>query len=185
MKKTILAIIAMGLSASVTAADMETGSQTMQWKGKVPVVTPPTDAGYVIEKLGATDFLAGNLVFDNTAGVVTLTSSSKIGFVVKPADEAGVVADDAVPLAYDVQLTNVRVGINGAPTAEQTNGFFEVKHNNAVFPKNSTVNVAVDKAAEGSMLEIATKAGVTSELNADEEVTVQAVVAVTPKTAEI
>ncbi|WP_305816416.1 hypothetical protein [Photobacterium leiognathi] len=184
MKKTILALIAMGFAANVSAAALETGSQTMQWKGTVPVVTPPTDAGYVIEKVGVTDFMSGNLVFDNAGGSVTLTSASEIAFVVKEADKVtGEALTDAAQLAYDIQLTNVKVGVNGAAIAEQTNGFFEVKHNGNVFAKNSTEVVTAESA--GSKLTISTKAGVPATVSAGEEVIVQAVVAVTPKTAEI
>lgn len=117
--------------------------------------------------------------------MVTLTSSSEIGFVVKPASPEGVVAPDAVPLAYDLQLTNVKVGVNGAPVAEQTNGYFEVKHNDTVLAKNNTVNVATGAAAASSKLKISTKAGVPATISAGEEVIVQAVVAVTPQTATI
>ncbi|WDG07104.1 hypothetical protein PUN50_10115 [Vibrio campbellii] len=186
MKYSTIALTALMLSTtSAMAATLETGSQTMQWQGTVPVVTPPTDAGYVIEKLGAVDFLAGNLEFDNAGGAVTLKSASQIGFVVKKDDNKdGVIsADEGTPLAYDVQLTNVRVGIDGAAIAEQTDGFFEVKHNGTLLDKHSTATISAETAAAGSKFDISTKAGVSAPITAGQEVILQAIVAVTPTDA--
>ncbi|WP_404973617.1 hypothetical protein [Vibrio campbellii] len=189
MKYSTIALTALMLSTtSAMAATLETGSQTMQWQGTVPVVTPPTDAGYVIEKLGAVDFLAGNLEFDNAGGAVTLKSASQIGFVVKKdANKDGVISGtengEGTALAYDVQLTNVRVGIDGAAIAEQTDGFFEVKHNGTLLDKHSTATITADTAAAGSKFDISTKAGVSAPITAGQEVILQAIVAVTPTDA--
>ncbi|BCN24316.1 hypothetical protein [Vibrio alfacsensis] len=181
MKNTIIALALSGFAASSFAA-YDPASQTMQWTGTVPAATIAPDAGYVIKTTSALGLMNGTVNFQNVAGKVSVESSSELAFeVLKDVDADGTVSEGDTKLAYGLTLTNVKVGVDGAAPAEQADGFFQVNLNGVALAKDAAQAIAVDAAP--SAFKITHNEAVTSTLEANQDVVLQAVVAIAPTEA--
>lgn len=180
MKKAIIALALSGFAASSFAA-YEESAQTLQWQGTVPAATVAPDAGYVIKQVGTTPLLGGTMDFTNIGGEIALNTSSKLSFdVLKDDNKDGVIADgEGAKLAYNLTLTNVKLGKNDAAPAEQVDGFFKINLNDAHLAKDTVTAIAADAAS--SIFEVASDATVTTTLQANDKVVLQAVLAVAPQ----
>ncbi|KJF92314.1 hypothetical protein [Photobacterium angustum] len=176
MKKTILSLVALsvlGMSSTVTAGDYETGQASFQWIGTVPAKTEAS-TGYQIVQSGSVGFNEGVMTFVNDTSGVKLTNANTIGFKVMD-DDTGTNA-----LKYKAELTSIKVGANDFATEQEDDGYFAVLADG----EKLEIGAEITKEANANvtMLTIAAKSeDATADLEANESVVVQALLAVTPE----
>ncbi|MGR5048746.1 hypothetical protein ACPV3P_08405 [Photobacterium damselae] len=190
MKKMIVAITVLGTlgmasSAMAAAGDaLPAGTTSFQWAGSVPTATN-SGAGYFIIQEGDTNFTDGVLTFTNTtSGGIQLIDSNEIGFkVVKDAAAGGDYnpETDVAPLPYKGTLTSVKVGVNGFPSEQAADGYFNIYADGAKLAVNNAD--AINKTAQNNITRLTVKpkdATPNAALTAGDAVVVQALVAVNP-----